>query len=166
LWPATSETIPWWARRKFIHFNRMNSHEQLKHLESTSLDEFTRFFTRFLSHNFQFAAVITFYKHRLDTQASCSTAVWTSFYFYSQTHVRVMLTLDYVRFVVIRVLWFRQKNRSAKQIDMNIKRVQIRRICSFALFANLTWTENYKFWTVTNHESRIIWRHHKEYWLL
>jgi len=41
--------------------------------------------------------------------------------------------------------------------DTNIKwRMQIRRIYLFALFANLIWIENCKFWTVTNHESRIV----------
>jgi len=30
--------------------------------------------------------------------------------------VPLMLALDYARFVVIRVLWFRQKNRSASEL--------------------------------------------------
>jgi len=73
-----------------------------------------------------------------------------------------MVWPDYARFVMIHILWFRQKNRK-----LNIKRrVQIRRLCPFALFANLIWIENCEFWIVTNHESRIIWPHHYAYWLL
>jgi len=48
-----------------------------------------------------------------------------------------------------------------QRIDTNIeRRVQIRRICPFALFANLIWIENCEFLTVTNHESRIVRSHH------
>jgi len=40
--------------------------------------------------------------------------------------------------VVIRILRFRRKNRSASELRANIKRqVQIRQICPFALFAKL-----------------------------
>jgi len=51
--------------------------------------------------------------------------------------------------------------KSLRQIDTNKRRVQIRWICPFTLFANLIWIENCKFWTVTNHESCIVWPHHK-----
>jgi len=67
--------------------------------------------------------------------------------------------LDYARFVAIRVLWFRRKRKPLRQrIDTIKRRVQIRRICPFALFANLVWIEDCEFWTVSNRESRIVRR--------
>jgi len=45
---------------------------------------------------------------------------------------------DYARFVVIRVLFVKKITSELTPINTNIKRrVQIRRICPFALFVNL-----------------------------
>jgi len=52
----------------------------------------------------------------------------------------------YARFVVIRVLFVKKIASELTPDDTNIKRrVQIRRICPFALFANLIWIKNANF---------------------
>jgi len=52
----------------------------------------------------------------------------------------------YARFVMIRVLFVKKIASELTPIDTNIKRrVQIRRICPFALFSNLIWIKNASF---------------------
>jgi len=52
----------------------------------------------------------------------------------------------YARFMVIHVLFVKKIASELTPIDTNIKwRMQIRRICLFALFANLIWIKNASF---------------------